>query len=342
MLEEECRKVTDRASELSSAQEAARDAVSVKETETQQLQSVLDQERAAYAEKHGCEFDNLSVDGESEVNGELNDGEYVDVCEADKHHEKPTAVQSDNMGYETMKAKLEAAEQEVLRQGKELEIFKLANVDKGDTNADVSIHSLNGTQTQTDVDLLQTLIQKLKDQIELMEPMWYIGFYTRVRKFEVERYSQADRNLLWLGLQAFKAANSKADATMYLDGCPAKRSIGSGEFLAAYQTTPNIVWEHRNFKFFQNMLSWKADMLLRYKKFYSSAKFDENFEKVFKAILPAFTISKDSDIQADPELLSAYLSLKHEHEAADKAEKNGGGRAPRISPQTSKPDAPKF
>jgi hypothetical protein len=170
---------------------------------------------------------------------------------------------------------------------------------------------------------IEDKMQFFKDKVEQMQPLYRIGLATRKRKFELDmkdiKDSRPDWNLVNLGNEAAHNGRALADATMFMDFCELRRPY-PGEFEDQYNKVPaSVVWEHRNFSRFHDILDWHLDMRQfgRILGGYKSSKFDENFNKLFSKIYPSFEISSNECIAKDPSLTMAYNRLWTEHHTGD-------------------------
>jgi hypothetical protein len=143
------------------------------------------------------------------------------------------------------------------------------------------------------------------------------------RKYELDmkdiKDSRPDWELVNLGNEAAHSGRSLADATMFMDFCELRRPY-PGEFEDLYnKVPPRIVWDHRHFSRFHDILDWHLDMRQFRKTLggYKSKKFDESFEKLFSKIYPSFDIFSNECIAKDPDLTAAYNCLWAERSAGD-------------------------
>ncbi len=134
-------------------------------------------------------------------------------------------------------------------------------------------------------------IEECKDRIEQMLPLYEVGLDTRHRKYELDmndiKYSRPDWDLVNKGNEAAHNGRALADATVFQDFCTTARPHRyPGEFEDQYNKVPaKVVWEHKQFTMFHNMLSWHMDMR-QFGPAYKKERFDREFEFLFSKIYP--------------------------------------------------------
>jgi hypothetical protein len=238
---------------------------------------------------------------------------------------------------DNLKTKLKFAQGKILKQSIEINLLRKTmseyEPESGSVNiTDVPVSTENGIHGRSTVLSLKAEIEGLKDRIERMEPLFEIGIHTRLRSIELGlrdirrlkglNHRPMHDSLLMQGVDAQRSFNSRADATLYLSfGQEHHRPVG--EYLDLYDIDANTVWEHRKFAFFQNIITWKVDMINRFKS-YNKSVFNENYDKLFKAIYPAFEIDNDIAIQSSVDMRKSYEILKKEHELAKQSDRGYG------------------
>jgi len=157
----------------------------------------------------------------------------------------------------------------------------------------------------------KTEIERLGNQIQLMQPLFNIGLAIRQRRLEVDTNKpNAERDLIVIGNGNCAAhhADSLADAT-FMMAPPLEqrfRELYSG-------VPPSVVWEHRGATVFLDMLNWKLDM----KMFAPNAEVDKKifnqlFDSVFPRIYPSLK-SCDKMFEEEWNLRTSLAGMKAEH-----------------------------
>ena len=134
-------------------------------------------------------------------------------------------------------------------------------------------------------------IEEQKEKIEQMMPLYKVGLDTRHRKFELDikvKDSRPDWDIVHKGNEAAHYGRSLADATMCHAFCTTEKPHRyPGEFEDQYNSVPaKIVWEHRDFTKFHDILSWHMDMR-QFGTGFKSATFDKEFKVLFSKIYPS-------------------------------------------------------
>lgn len=183
------------------------------------------------------------------------------------------------------------------------------------------------TDTASHQQLLEENL-KLKEKIEQLTPLYWIGHATRNRYVEWElkhlRNARMNEAVNDEGMDAYRLAKPQADASLYMDFCERQR-LAPEEYEVQYGVFPSVVWEHRKFCVFMNMIGWKQDMR-KFRSAYQSESFNANFNKLFNRIVPRFEISSDEQVRKHDDLMLAYFILEGEHAKAIEAEKNAKAR----------------
>jgi hypothetical protein len=256
-----------------------------------------------------------------------------------------------------LKAKILAAEVLKKKQAEEIEALKSANI-KNDGNGDSAATSRRGSassqisaasqariaaleQEKQAIEKEKQAAEKearvLKGRIDIMGPLWQIGYFARgskIEKIKPRGQGRIDHDLMRRGDDGFHGCASLADACMYLS--PGVKNQSQGEYLTVYGITAQMAWENRNFKALHDMLTWNAEMNSRFRNVKKSVAFTEAYDKLFKRISPEFKLN-DIHVQADEELRTAYEILKKEHTAAKiVSERARRGQNGSVSPPRSK------
>lgn len=168
-------------------------------------------------------------------------------------------------------------------------------------NTGIQPHRLRKTRS--------ALIRELEEaraRNEHLIPLFLVGLSVRAKRAEhlasIKGYRKADDKVLATGTSAALYADAVADATLNLD-----HGHKEGErnlYRQLYDLEPQVVWEHRQFNMFIEMVNMSIDM--EEWSHQDNEAFSNNYDKVCKAILPCFKISTDEELKADPELLRAY------------------------------------
>jgi hypothetical protein len=166
-------------------------------------------------------------------------------------------------------------------------------------------------------------VREYKEKVEQMLPIYEVGLDTRHRKYELDmkdiKDSRPNWDLVHRGNEAAHNGRALADATMFQDFCTGARPHRyPGEFEDQYNKVPaKIVWKHKDFTMFHNMLSWHMDMR-QFGPGYKKQRFQKEFDFLFSKIYPSFEVASNQAIEKDPQLSAAYNNLWLDHADANR------------------------
>lgn len=97
----------------------------------------------------------------------------------------------------------------------------------------------------------------LKEKIEEMQPLYWVGHAIRIRYMEGElkglKGQPVNRDVEIASQEAWKQGKAQADASTFLESAgPSARGVD--DFVLMYGILPEVVWEHREFGMFMNIL----------------------------------------------------------------------------------------
>ncbi|KAE8446696.1 hypothetical protein EG329_011740 [Mollisiaceae sp. DMI_Dod_QoI] len=177
--------------------------------------------------------------------------------------------------------------------------------------------TVNGATPQDQ--LVQQEVKDLKEKIQQMLPLYWIGHATRERYVEWElkhyRGQSVSREVENEGQDAWRWGKVLADATLYLDFSPKPR-ISAEEFEHMYGISPTLAWEHRDFNTLINIIGWKQDLRKLRSSYPRSETFGVHFDKVFRKIVTDSEVKCDDEVRNDQELMASYLVMQEEHDKA--------------------------
>ncbi|CZR54800.1 uncharacterized protein PAC_04684 [Phialocephala subalpina] len=174
-----------------------------------------------------------------------------------------------------------------------------------------------GATVETNGDSPQ--VQALKEQIDHMKPLYWVGHGIRSRNLEFMAYKskagyRMDQAIVNEGLECYRYSKVVADAVMYLEICPCKRVLYD-EFELFYGVPAEVIWEKRHFTIFTNLIGWKQDMVTLARA-YKSESLKPALDKLLDKMYPSFELTCDADVNKDPELVKTYELVKKERQKA--------------------------
>ncbi|KAF8852480.1 hypothetical protein BDZ45DRAFT_763959 [Acephala macrosclerotiorum] len=183
------------------------------------------------------------------------------------------------------------------------------------------VSSLGATNENAGND--STQVAALKKQIDEMKPLYWVGHGTRSRNLEflahkLKQGYRVDQAIMNEGLECYRFGKVAADAAMYLEFNPCKRVLYD-EFELFYGVPAQVVWDHRHFTIFVNLIGWKHDMA-SLARAHKPELFERAYDKLFGKMYPNFELTCDADVEKDPELAKAYETAKKERMKAFAAE----------------------
>lgn len=245
-----------------------------------------------------------------------------------------------------LKAELETANKKNQKQLKEIERLQVMNkqVDREQyelcreeemsesTEDGTDINNQVITTLKSQVATLQTKINEVENEKEIMTPLFNVGCTIRFRHKNKQRPKQFRTSKALLMVQAGDEAahngNALADAVLYNAHLPASNPDQKWEatFQGFYDWSTHLVWQHRNFTYLMNMISWRWDMKNWAGKFDHRGSDDSPFESrskeqtryilfensysfMMSCVLPYFEITSDEDIKNDKQLNDAYETM---------------------------------
>jgi hypothetical protein len=133
-------------------------------------------------------------------------------------------------------------------------------------------------------------IEEQKEKIEQMIPLYKVGLDTRHRKFELDIKVNDSRpvwDIVHKGNEEAHYGRTLADATTCHAFCDTEKPERyPGEFEDQYNSVlAKIIWEHRDFTKFHDMLSRHMDKR-QFGTGFKSATFDKEFKVLFSKIYP--------------------------------------------------------
>lgn len=242
-----------------------------------------------------------------------------------------------------LKATIEAANTTIQRQAEEIETLKNADklhlsrtsspsdlqdnghsTDSGSVSDKTAV-SVTNAELQESLAVSMKKIERHKDELAAIMPLYWIGFYTRSRKLEFYSHDNLGEDIDWeiinQGNMAAHNGAALADATMYMSFCPGpKKRASRTEYSKMYGIEPKTVWQIRKDSVFLEILDWKQDMENSADD-YSRKKFQENFPKLFDQLRGS--LPEKLDVLAKPDLKIIYDILRSERDAAVEASKAG-------------------
>lgn len=85
-------------------------------------------------------------------------------------------------------------------------------------------------------------------------------------------------------------------------------------FQTLYDIPVHVVWEHRGFTMFIDVVNWGSDMAI-FQRFYGCENFWPFYNKIMGTIYPDFTISTNVEFMKDAGLVEAYHMVETERKA---------------------------
>ncbi|CAG8954594.1 hypothetical protein HYFRA_00004511 [Hymenoscyphus fraxineus] len=178
--------------------------------------------------------------------------------------------------------------------------------DEGDDEDAIQHNRLRKTRS--------ALIKELEEAYERNEqlmPLFLVGLHVRSKRIEELIAKKGNRkpdvHTLVKGSAAVLDADVKADATLdILFKNKLKQDGKSTYFKDFYHLDPELVWKHRNFTMFVDMINMGVDMDTWRNR---TPAFVDNYNKLIKEILPDFKIGSDEELQAVFELDRAFGTM---------------------------------
>lgn len=188
---------------------------------------------------------------------------------------------------------------------------------------------------QTRLGMSNKALEVSKNEIEQLKPLYKVGLDARQRKYELDMKDIKDSRPEWYlvnqGNDAAHNGRALADATMFQEFCTGARGYRyPRKFEDQYNKVPaKVVWEHREFTIFHDILSRHMDMR-QFGPAYKKPRFDTEFQVLFSKIYPSFEVASNEAVMKDPILLAAYRNLEFDHRDAN-AQLKAARRARRDS-----------
>lgn len=192
------------------------DAIAKKESELLALKATLEKANATWAAK----WEDV-CDGESPQQPEDKVVENSKAVSSTTGHVVDEKADDEIIG---LKAEPRQAHEEISKKSKEIEALKAAKtmlcVDNENASISGKSDTAQSTKNKSEASDMEKEIKDLKDQIEQMKPLYWIGYWTRGRKIDLDLRNSGSKH--WSkanidkGNDAFKDHDVLADATLYM------------------------------------------------------------------------------------------------------------------------------